>query len=99
MFQPSILLQISPLSLRWLYSTSVGVHLAFSRGVQDRGELSWHTSTTVYHPSAACHPWSSDVLHVGGSSRSKFCPGLSRCLDQWWRVEKGLEQVGNKEVV
>ena len=30
MFQPSILLQISPLSLRWLYSTSLRVHLAFS---------------------------------------------------------------------
>ena len=31
-------------------------------------------STTVYRPSAACHPWSSDVLHVGGSSRSRLCP-------------------------
>ena len=47
------------------------------RGVQDRGEISWHTSTAVYHPSAACHPWMGDVLYVGGSSRSRFCPGLS----------------------
>ena len=30
------------------------------RGVQNSGEISWQTSTTVYHPSAACHPWSSD---------------------------------------